>query len=696
METNQMTMPTDIPEVIDDKTEAIDTRVFENLAKKVKKDRLKEIGSEVVSNFDKDLGSCQEYFDRYRNWLKLYAIQRDPKSEPWEYCSNIGLSMLTMATLQYQASAYPALLPAKKIVKGFSFIKGPIARDKADRQADYFNYVLDIKMEDFRESQDASLLLQGIGGCVIRKVWYDSLKGRLVSDYLSPTDFVVNYDTRRLEDSNRYTQKLYYTENDIKTLKKDDYFINADDLGPGSGEEDEVKEQLSKNVGKTNTQSVDDPVTPRVILEQYVDLDLKGTPDGIKKPYIVTVDKETSRVLRIISRINPKTNKLMEFYSVYNLIPNPDGFYGYGFGLLLEGSNQAINSIVNQLIDAGTLQNTKGGFFKKGLGLAKGGIKWLMGQFIPIELDGDDIRKSLMPFEFGAPSQVLFSLLGLLQQYADRVTTVTETKTGELPASDTTATAVVALIEQGMKMFSLIHTRNHRALRKELNIIYDLETLYLDVEEVARVVIDPQDLVNPDTGEKIPRNALFNMIREDFSPPMDITLVSNPNITSLQEKVAKAQFTYQTTLTSPVTAENIEAIYNAQLALYRAMEIDEDLINKVLQPPPPQTPPDLPQEEENQIFINEGMVDALETQDHVNHLQVMAEFEASPFFVDMTPRGKANFDSHKRQHVGFVYIQSAAQQMADREQGQPQPQIQEQQGMPVQEQPALETEAATV
>ena len=207
-------------------------------------------------------------------------------------------------------------------------------------------------------------------------------------------------------------------------------------------------------------------------------------------------------VLRITSRKDPLTGETINHFTDYPFLPNPEGFYGYGFGLLLRGLNEAFNTVVNQLVDAGTLQNIQTFLVSKKRGMKRGQIELQPGQGTEIDLgSGDDINKAVKDFSFSPPSPVLFSMLGVFQNSADRVSTVTEQQTGNAQKSDTTATGVALLIEQGLKFFSSIHRRNHMAFQRELETYVQLTALYLDVEEYFNIVIDPQDLVNPETGE---------------------------------------------------------------------------------------------------------------------------------------------------------------------------------------------------
>jgi chaperonin GroES len=628
-----------------------------NLANELSDKKRKEIAESVLDGYQTDLSSRSEWESRHANWSKLYSLQRDPKNFPWEDCSNVALPMLTMACMQYQARAYEALLPSKNISKSFPVGEETEDKAKAERTEKYRNFLIDFRIKEFRKSMDVTLLKMSIEGCVIRKTYYDSVKGRLVSDYLSPTDFVVNYATRYLEDSERYTQNLYKSVNTIKILQKKGIYLPVDLSEPGNTAVDEVKLQHLKNVGLTPSSSSDN-ISPRLILEQHTYIDL-GNSGGIKEPMIATVDYESGELLRLVSRRHPKApNEVMEYFTKYDFIPNPDGFYGYGFGLLLEGPNESVNSIINQLIDSGTLQNLQGGFTLSGSGAKKGDIEFQMGMFKELKLKGDDIRKAILPFNFGSPSQVLFSLLGGLQDYANRLTTVTETQTGALPSSDTSATAVAAAIEQGTKVFSSIHKRTHQSLAEELYKVDRLLSLYLDLDEYYRVVIN-DNTVKQFGGNKADTLAV---ISKDFDTPLDVRPVSDSNIISRQEKAAKAQFVYNTILSNPLTANDPESIYLATVNLMKVLDIDDAFIQQLVKLPQAQEPVDLTQEQEIQKMISGEDVIAKETDNHQQHIAVIQEFEQSDFYGAISGQAKGLIEKHKQAHISFLYLQKVQEQ----------------------------------
>ena len=645
---------------------------FTNLAEKMKEDELRELGVKVVEGYELDDSTREGWKEKHAEWIKLYAMERPPKNEPFENCSNVGLPVLTTAAIQFHAGAYPSLLPAKGLVKANPVVMGADARDIADRKAKYLEHYLRHKSERFRSSMDDTIMKLPVEGTVIRKKYYCPIKKVVVSDWVSPMNFVIHYGTRDLMDCERYTHVLFETETRIKQKIDLGFYVKGGEYGPGDPSNvvrEEYDRQSAENTGHEPSSQQDD-TTPRMVLEQYVFLDLSKKKNQIKKQYIVTVDFETSEVLRIVENVSPKTGKPIHVFNKYGFIKNPNGFYDFGFGLLLEGSNKAMNSIINQLIDSGSLQNVSTGFFDSGSSMKQKDIELQMGKLIGIKMNGDDIRKEIMPFKFSSPSQVLYALLGTLQQYTDKMTTVTELRTGALPKSDTSATAVTALIQEGQRVFNMIHMRSHEELSKEIAAIHDLVALHLDIQDYYRVVIDPVvDMVDPVTKQQnISENDMLEMLKADWEEPyLGVALLSDPSVTNTQEKVAKAEFLLNSVLQSPVTQQNENAIRVAQENLYKAMDIDSDIVVQVMEAQQV-APPDLPQEEENQIFLKDGMVEVLESQDHDEHLRVMEEFENSEFFNYLTPIGKRNFENHRRQHIGFVYKFAVSQQQQQQQQ----------------------------
>src|SRR5258706_9432508 len=136
-----------------------------------------------------------------------------------------------------------------------------------------------------------------------------------------------------------------------------------------------------------------------------------------------------------IIRIDP-----VHYFTKYTFIPSPDGgFYGLGFGALLGPLNQSVDTLVNQLVDAGTMSNSGGGFLARGVKIKGGKSSFDPFEWKPVDSTGDDLRKNIFPLPIREPSNVLFQLLGMLVGYAEKISGATDIMTGVSPGQNTPA-----------------------------------------------------------------------------------------------------------------------------------------------------------------------------------------------------------------------------------------------------------------
>lgn len=621
-----------------------------NLAEDMPEEQLKNIGNEGVYNFKADISSRSDWMKKAGNWLKLFAGHRDPKTFPWANCSNIHIPILGTACLQFQARSYESLVPQKEVAKCWA--TDGKAVDSALRASRYMNYQLLDEMEEWEEDMDLMQLLLPIYGSAVKKTYYDSIKKRAVSLTLGHDSFVAPYGVKRLEHAERKTHFFFIYPNEIKKKVKSGLYIKkADTLESGREMtaqtlESSFKEQSNKITGQTEASGL--KIYPRLFIEQHVGLDLNDK--GELSPYIVTIDFDTEMVVSIRKRtyidLLDNEEKEFEYFTAYGFIPNPESWMSYGFGHFLEGLNESGNSIVNQLIDGGTLSNVSGktGLINKRSGLKRNKLEIALGQFSEIDMTGDDIKKNMYIYDFKEPSDVLFSLLGFVQQFAREISTVSDTLLGKLPPSDTTATTMLAVMEQGMKVFSTIHKREHRAFKKELKKIFIINSLYLDEKKYFTV----QDSTSPEMKT-------YDIGKLDFINYIDVKPASDPNITSRAEKLIKAKSTYEMAVNNPLIATDMEAMYEITKDWLVANEVQN--IDLKLKKPQPQEPPDLTPQEEHAEFIKEKGVEPLPIQDHIKHANEHNTFSTSTWFEQLTPQGKNLFEDHMKKTMALVYLQ---------------------------------------
>ena len=133
--------------------------------------------------------------------------------------------------------------------------------------------------------------------------------------------------------------------------------------------------------------------------------------------------------------IKPET-----YFTKFPFIPSPDGgFYDLGFGTLLGPLNRSIDTMINQLIDAGTMANTAGGFLSRGIKIRGGNYNFAPLEWKHVDSTGDDLRKGIMPLPVREPSQVLYTLLNLLINYGERIGGSVDILVGQNPGQNTPA-----------------------------------------------------------------------------------------------------------------------------------------------------------------------------------------------------------------------------------------------------------------
>jgi len=545
----------------------------QNIAEMVSEEDLITIGNDVVTGFETDLLSREPWERDLETWTKLALQISDQKSYPWVGAANIKFPLLATAAMQFAARAYPTLVPSNgQIVKCkiVGFDPDGEKTKRADRISKHMSYQVLDDMPDWEEDMDKLLISLPIAGTCFKKTYWDAAKQKNCSRLVLPKYLVVNYNTRSLDEAERITEVLQLTKRQIKERINRKIFLDIS-LGDPTVSTTFITNSTQKAF---QLEASEDDTTPYTILEQHTYLDLDG--DGYTEPYIVTVDENTKKVLRIVPRydkdtviVNEKSKvvsiEAIQYYTKYSFIPNPDGgFYDIGFGRLLGTINDSANTIINQLVDAGSLSNLQAGFIGKGLRIKMGETRFQPGEWKAVNATGDDIKKQIFPLPVREPSEVLFKLLDLLLRSGKELASVAEIMTGKMPGQNTPATTTMATIDQGMKVFTAVYKRVYRSLTKEFRKIYRLNKTYLNPEEYIAMIdvkIEQSDYTGPE---------------DDIIPGADPTSVS------AQERQAKVQALMQIL---QIGTLDVMAVTKAYLEAHEIPQPEQYI--KQPSPPPP-------------------------------------------------------------------------------------------------------------
>jgi len=519
--------------------------------------------------------SRAEWMERMENALKLASQVVENKSYPWPNAANVKYPLLTTAALQFSSRAYPALVPGPNLVRGrvVGFDEDGSKTERAIRIGKHMSYQLMEQMENWEEDMDKLSIIIPIVGCAFKKTYYSNIKKQNVSELVLAQDLVVDYYAKSLEDATRVTHRLSLTARDIKERQLNGIYSDVDLSPPTGSTEDNSASDLIRGLSEPNN----DESTPYSILEQHRYLDLDD--DGYAEPYIVVIEEESGKVLRIVARFDPQGIEVVDeqvvyiepvqYFTKFPFIPNPDGgFYDVGFGTLLGPINSTIDSAINQLLDAGTLSNMPSGFLGRGIRLKGGNYRFSPGEWKFVNTTGDDLKKGIVPLPVNTPSTVVFQLLGLMISSGERLSSTMDSMVGENPGQNQKATTTMAVLEQGMKVFSGIYKRLYRSLKKELKKLYRLNSMYLPLEEYF-MILDPSQ----ESAAMIGRGE-YEIGNADVVPSAD------PNVATEQQRLAKAAGLMEMLQLGTVNpVEVTKRILEAQ---------EQPGIEKLMELPPPQ------------------------------------------------------------------------------------------------------------
>jgi hypothetical protein len=608
-----------------------------NLAEFLDESALEELASELTSDFDDDIGSRKDWMQTYVDGLELLGMKIEERTEPWEGACGVYHPLLSEALVKFQAetmmSSFPAAGPVKTQIIGK---ETPEKKASAVRVQEDMNYQLTDVMTEFRPEHERMLWGLGLSGNAFKKVYYDPHIERQISLFVPAEDLVVPYGASNLETAERVTHVMRKTENELRRLQVAGFYRDID-LGDPENVLDEVEKKIAEKMGFRATTD-----SRYKLLEMSVDLDLPGfeheedgEPTGIKLPYIVTIEKGSSKVLAVRRNWNPddETCQKRQHYVHYGYVPG-FGFYCFGLIHLIGAFAKSGTSLIRQLVDAGTLSNLPGGFKARGLRVKGDDTPISPGEWRDVDVPSGTIRDNLLPLPYKEPSQTLMALLGQIVDEGRRFA-----NTADLQISDMSANAPVgttlAILERTLKVMSAVQARVHYAMKQELKLLKDIIAAY-----------------TPEEYDYQPTEGSRRAKRSDYDDVYVIP-VSDPNASTMAQKIVQYQAVMQLAQQSP-------QIYNMPLLHRQMLEVlGIKEASKLVPMEEDQKPTDPVSENQNVLMMKP--VKAFMYQDHQAHIMVHMSAMQDPKIMSllknnpMAQQLQAAMMAHINEHLGFEY-----------------------------------------
>ena len=605
-----------------------------NLAEEIEESELQAMASELLSSFQSDRQSRNEWAKSYVKGLDLLGMKIEERQQPWAGSSGVFHPILTESIVRFQAQAMGEIFPASGPVR--TKIVGKMSLEKteqASRVENEMNYLLTEEMTEYRDETEQMLFKLPLAGSAFKKVYYDPIMERPCAMFVPAEDFVVSYGASDLMTCERYTHVMKKSSNDIAKLQSNGFYRDVELPDPEPDMSD-IQEKYDELDGESATIEDDDRHT---LLEMHVDMEMPepfDEEDGIARPYVITIDKSSKTILSIRRNYyeDDKKKRKRQYFVHYRYLPGL-GFYGTGLIHLIGGLAKSATSILRQLIDAGTLSNLPAGLKARGLRIKGDDSPLMPGEFSDVDVPGGAIRDAITFIPYKEPSSVLYQLLGNIVDEGRRIGSVADIQVGDINAQAPVGTTL-ALMERSMKVMSGVQARLHAALKNELRLLASVIRDYMDGEYAYEVEGD------------------FDRTK-DFDDRVDVIPVSDPNAATMSQRVMQYQAALQ-------LAQQAPQLYDMGKLHRQMLEVlgiqDAKSIIKLpddIKPADPVT--------ENMSILKQEPVKAFKYQDHEAHIRVHMAAANDPKIKEMVGQSpfagaiQAALSAHITEHVAFQY-----------------------------------------
>lgn len=607
---------------------------FANIVEEIDSSTLATLASDLVEKVRLDKESRERRDKLYEEGLQRTGLSKDaPGGASFSGASKVVHPLLVEACVDFSARVMKELMPPSGPVRSKINGKQTIEKlEKAQRKTEFMNWQLTEQIQEFRGELEQLSTQLPLGGVQYLKWLWDSSRRRAVPEFIPVDDMILPFAATNFYSAERRTHIQYLTAAKYRERVKRGMYIDVDLPTPEDPEFSKAERANQRIEGKEPTSYNEDGL--RTVFEITTSLDVES--EGEYRPYIVTIDKSTERVLSLYRNWQPEDPHFteLEWAVEFPFIPwrgsAPIGLT-HMIGSLAGGATGALRA----LLDSAHINNVPA------MLKLKGGPN---GQTVNVqptqvtEIEGsagvDDIRKMAMPLPFNPPSPVLFQLLGFL---VDAGKGVVQTSFEKLADGNQNAPVgtTLALIEQGMVVFSSIHSRMHTAMSRCFKILQRLNASYLTDDDIAAYGCGIE--ISP----------------EDFDGPNDVVPVGDPQIFSETQRFAQTTAIQQ-------RAAVVPQLYNArkvEMMFLRSMKVDPSDV--LIEEPG----------EENRDPVSENVaatmgqpVYVISDQDHVQHIEVHLAYLQSPMF-GQNPAIIKTFlypmAQHLRDHLIHFYMKQA-------------------------------------
>ncbi len=609
---------------------------YDNIADDIDDAELSKICTTLLQDLERDRKAREQREKDYEEAIKRTGLGKEaPGGADFEGASKAVHPMLTEACVDFASRAIKELMPPNGPTK--VFVPGdnpePDRFAKAERVKNYMNWQFILQMPDFRSEMEQLLTQVCLGGSQYMRLVWDERKKRPVPQYWPSDDVYIPYSSANFYTAERITFVEHITEHEFKQRVKAEMYRDLGDISTSQPEEQSRPQQATDKVEGKDTIAPYNKDGLRNEYEVMCWCELEDKYDYA--PYRITIDGAHKKVAAVNRNWeeNDETMQPMYWTVEFPFIPWR-GAASVGLGQMIGSLSAAATGALRALLDSAHMNNLPTLLRLQGANFSGQSKELNIAEVTEIEggIAGDDIRKLIMPIPFNPPSNVLLELLAVVDKAGRGMVQTTFEKLGE-QSTEMPVGTTLALIEEGMTVFSAIHLRLYQAMNYVLRILNRINRMYL-----------VEDRQENEIGEVL-------AYRRDFDPPFDVMPVADPEIFSDVQRMAQLQ----------VIADRSQAMPE----IYNQKAVEKRILERTKIPNPDELllPDDTPQEQ-NAVNENAAMslgrpVAAFPEQNHLAHLQVHLDYMQSPVLGQNPLIGPTYLPmvmGHIKEHIALYYV----------------------------------------
>lgn len=520
----------DQEQLFDNQTEEPD--FYANLAEFIDDRVLDDMASEILQKldgFEEDNHPWMERIATVREQMGLVDYDRD--DEPFPGASSVVFPMITKAQVQFMARALPEIFPADPVNTVVLGKEDNVRTEQATRARDVMNYQVTFGDPDNKKDFKKALWWLPLTGSVFRHGFHDPILDKNIIRTVRVEDMITPYNTISLFDTPLFAHRIYEPHN--KTLKlirskfyRDIYLpLPGDNVGNLT---DDAAQDIRDDVdGKTKTAATKS--NNHEFYDAYIDYDLPGFEEkdengeetGIGLPFVITIDTESQKILRIQRNWDKEDElKLKQVdFSHYKFLEGP-GFLGCGLSHVIGSLQEACTGALRAFADSLAFAMLPAGWKSKDAKFS-GSEVFAPGHFQDVDMTTDDINKAIKIAQFPAPPVTTLTFIDMINSQAEAIISTQNIMTGDQNPVGAPVGTTLALIEQAQKVISAQHQGLHESFSEELRILYRLNYNFL-----------------PDDAIFYAPKTEITVRRADFDKKIMVIPTADPSIASFQQRMA--------------------------------------------------------------------------------------------------------------------------------------------------------------